>query len=140
MAVTMITVIALTTVFMVYAALLATYTGGNVVVNYPGAQIQYNKSNTSNSTWESSLTLFNGTAWYARINITNSGAQTVTLQWRLVKDGTPQPIQITSDTITLTAGDNTLYATASGQFSGNYNWGQNTTTSGTYQIRVLVNG
>jgi len=138
--VTMITVIAITTVFLAYAAILATYTGGNVVVNQPGGDIQYNLSNTSNSTWTNTLTVFNGTAWYARINITNSGAQTVGLDWHLIMNSADQGIKVTTSNYQLSGGTNTIYATTDGLFANNYNWGQDTGTGGTYNVRVVVNG
>jgi len=139
LAVTLITVIAVTTVFMVYAAILATYYGSNVTVSQPGGAVEYNLSNTSNSSWTGSLSIINGTAWYARINITNTGSQAVTLRWILQLSGVDQSNPVNT-TITLSGGTRTVYATGTGVFSSNYNWGQLTSTGGTYRVKVEVNG
>ena len=117
LAVTCITVVALTTVFLVYAAVLLTLTGTTVTVNEGGGSVQYNLSNTSNSTWVGSLSpMVNGTFWYARINITNAAAQAVTIDWTL-QNNTGTWVDVSTPvttTITLTTGDNTIYATATG--------------------------
>lgn len=141
--VTLLTVIAVSTVFMVYAAVLMTLFGTTVTVNEAGGSMQYNLSNTSNSTWASSLnTMINGTEWYARINITGAVQQAVTINWVLQEDisgWTDLSIPVNT-TITLAVGDNTVYATSTGVFSGNYNWGLQTTTTGSYRVKAVVNG
>jgi len=139
-AVTLVTVIAVTTVFLVYAAILATYIGGNVTVTEPGGSIQYTKTNTSNSSWTDTISVINGTSWYARINITNSGAQTVTLYWRLLKGGVDQGVKVTTLNYGLSAGTNTVYGSTTGLFAGMYDWKPDTATSGTYQVKVEVEG
>jgi hypothetical protein len=55
LAVTLLTVIAVTTVFMVYAALLATYTGTTVEVRETGGTMEYT---TNNSTWYGTLSSY----------------------------------------------------------------------------------
>jgi len=140
MTVTMLTVLAVATVFIAYAAILATYLGSNVTVTQPGGSIQYTKINTSNSSWTSTLSIVNGTTWYTRINITDSGSQTVTLYWRLIKDSVDQGIKVTTSNYALLAGTNTIYASTTGLFAGMYNFGQDTGTAGTYQVKVEVNG
>lgn len=143
LAVTLLTVIAVTTVFLVYAAVLMTLTGTTVTVNETGGSMQYNLSNASNSTWASSLSAMNnGTAWYARINVTGAATQAVTINWVLQKNtGTwvDQSTPVTT-TMTLSVGDNTVYATTAGTFSGNYNWGSLTTTVGSYRVKAVING
>jgi len=141
--VTVITVIAVTSVFLVYAAVLSTLYGSTVTVNQTGGSVEYNLSNTSNATWVSSLSAFNnGTNWYARMNITGAAAQAVTINWVIEKNTgtwTQQAIPVNT-TITLAAGSNTIYATTTGVFSGNYNWGLQTLVSGSYRIKTVVNG
>jgi len=141
--VTCITVVALTTVFLVYAAVLLTLTGSTVTVNQAGGSVEYNLSGTSNSSWAGSLASINsGTEWYARINITNAASQAVTIVWTL-QQNTGTWVDITSPvttTKTLAAGSNTVYATTSGLFTGNYNWGQLTTSSGDFRVKATVNG
>jgi len=143
LAVTCITVVALTTVFLVYAAVLLTLMGTTVTVNEGGGSLQYNLSNASNSTWTSSLLpMVNGTYWYARINVTNAAAQLVTINWTL-QEGPGTWVDLSTPvntTITLSTGDNTIYATATGVFTGNYNWGNLTKTGGSYRVKATVNG
>jgi len=141
--VTLLTVIAVSTVFMVYAAVLMTLFGTTVTVNQTGGSMQYNLSNTSNSTWVSSLSsINNGTAWYARINVTGAAQQAVTIDWVLQQYTVSWADVSTPVTtiITLAVGDNTVYATTTGVFSGNYNWGTLTTTGGSYRVKAVVNG
>jgi len=143
LAVTCITVVAVTTVFLVYAAVLLTLTGTTVTVNEGGGSVEYNLSNTSNATWVGSLSpMVNGTYWYARINITNAAAQAVTIDWTLQVGGGPwtDTGAPTQTTITLVAGTNTVYATATGVFTGNRNWGLDTTAGGSYRVKATVNG
>ena len=143
LAVTCITVVALTTVFLVYAAVLLTLTGTTVTVNEGGGSVQYNLNNTSNSTWVGTLSpMVNGTYWYARINITNAAAQAVTIDWTL-QEGPGTWVDLSTPvttTIALTTGDNTIYATTNGNFTGNYNWGTLTTIGGSYRVKATVNG
>jgi len=141
--VTCITVVAVTTVFLVYAAVLLTLTGTTVTVNEGGGSVQYNLSNTSNATWVGPLSpMVNGTYWYARINITNAAAQAVTIDWTL-QNYTTSWVDVSTPvttTIALTTGDNTIYATTNGLFTGNYNWGTLTTDGGSYRVKATVNG
>jgi hypothetical protein len=86
--------------------------------------------------------MVNGTYWYARINITNAAAQAVTIDWTLQAGGGPwtDTGAPTQTTITLVAGTNTVYATATGVFTGNRNWGLDTTDGGQYRVKATVNG
>ncbi|HKZ94378.1 MAG TPA: hypothetical protein VJ249_07350 [Candidatus Bathyarchaeia archaeon] len=141
--VTLLTVMAVTTVFVVYAAVLLTLTGTTVTVIQEGGSVEYNLDNASNSSWVGSLPSINtGTEWYARINITNAAAQDVTVNWTLEQNtGSWVPVSTpVNTTITLSAGDNTIYATATGVFTGNYNWGGLTTSDGSYRVKATVNG
>ena len=141
--VTSLTVLAVTTVFLVYAAVLLTLTGTTVTVSEGGGLMQYTLDNASNDTWIGNLpSIINGTYWYARINITDAVAQTVTIDWTLqvlsgtwTDTGTP-----TQTTITLATGENTVYATATGLFTGNRNWGLDTISGGNYRVKATVNG
>jgi hypothetical protein len=143
MTVTMITVVALSTVFIVYAALLLTLTGTTVTVNQESGAVQYNLSGTSNATWADSLSAINtGTEWYARINITDAAAQAVTISWVLQQNtGTWVDVNTpVTTTMTLTAGSNTIYATSNGLFTSNYDWGQLTTSAGSFRVEARING
>lgn len=82
MTVTMITVIAVTTVFIVYAAILGTYPGGDVSIQTMQGTIYY--KGEGSTTWATTLSVGNGTAWYARLNVTtNVPSQTVNVTWTL---------------------------------------------------------
>lgn len=139
--VTLVTVIAVSMVFMVYAAVLMTLYGTTVTVNETtGSIVEYSLDGSS---WASSLSAINnGTQWYSRANITGAASQSVTITWTLQKlSGTwqDQSSPVTT-TMTLSAGNNIVYATASGSSSGNYNWGQLTTVGGSYRVKAVVNG
>ena len=123
-AVTLITVIAVTTVFIVYAALLASYVGPNVSVSKQGGYIEYSPITTTD--WSTNpLNINNGTDWYARLVITGATAQQVFVTWTLhCSNGTKW------DKVTYTVslpGTTTIYPNAADPFTGpGRNWGQDT--------------
>lgn len=143
MTVTLITVIAITTVFIVYAAIMGTYPGGDVSIQTMQGTIYY--QGDGSSTWTTTLSVGNGTAWYARLNVTtNIPSQTLNVTWTLewnnastweTVGGTSAP----ETQITLTGVATAIYATADGTASGNYNWGTHTTTlDRTYRVKAVV--
>jgi hypothetical protein len=140
--VTLITVISVTTVFLVYAAVLMTLHGTTVVVNEStGSLVEYSLDGSS---WSTSLSAINnGTAWYARVYIDNAASQAVTVVWTLQKivssSWVDQSTPVTTS-MTLSAGVNMVYATTGGSSSGNYNWGLLTTSGGSYRVSATVNG
>jgi hypothetical protein len=141
MTVTMITVIAVTTVFIVYAAILGTYPGGNVSIQTMQGTMYY--WGTGSTTWATTLSVGNGTAWYARLNVTNVPSQTVNVTWTLEWDnsGTWDPVSTSAPEtqITLTGASTAIYATAAGTESGNYNWGTHTQTlDRVYRVKAVV--
>ena len=148
MTVTMITVIAISTVFIVYAALLATYTGNNVTISSMGGSIEYSLTKDPGSWGTGAISQGAGSEWYARINMATPPSQTVTVTWTLQKqDGTDwttlPPInstQFTSPQIALTPSTYYVYAFESGSnlITNNKNWGANTTATGTYRILVEI--
>jgi len=143
MTVTAITVIAIATVFIVYAAILGTYPGGNVSIQQMTATMYY--KGDGSTTWATTLSIGNGTAWYARLNLTASiPSQTVNVTWTLewlnvatwetVSGPTPPETQIT-----LAGTPTAIYVTADGTDSGNYNWGQHTeTVNEVYRVKAVV--
>jgi len=147
LAVTLLTVIAITTVFMVYAALLATYTGQDVYIESMGGQVQYSLSNTVGDFSYATLNQSEGAEWYARVYLATPPTQDVKVVWTLEKQSTPgswtSPINasaFTSPTISLTPSDSYIYAFSGGSndIANNYNWGQVTTTAGTYRIIAAI--
>lgn len=141
MAVTLLTVISVTAVFMVYAALLSTWTGNVVTVTSEGGQILYSLTESSMN-WQASLANVNtGTAWYAMVKLTDASAQSVTIDWYFLTGPsyTRGAKQLTT-TIDLVAGTNFINATSSGASTGNFNWGSLTTSAGDYKVEVDING
>jgi len=147
--VTMITVIAVTTVFMVYAALLASYTGLDVTIQPLGGQVQYSLTKNPGSWAYATLSQGEGAEWYARVYLTTPPTQNVTVTWTLQKQNgtdwtTNTPITVytfTSPTISLTPSTKEIYAfeTGSNTIDNNYDWGQKTTSQGVYRIIADVN-
>jgi hypothetical protein len=142
MTVTLITVIAVTTVFIVYAAILGTYPGGNVSIQQMGGEIYYQQEGVS--AWATTLNIANGTAWYARLNLTtNVPSQTVNITWTLEwLNGSNWDAVSTSAPATqvaLTGSATAIYVTATGVESSNYNWGADTTNvDRTYRVKAVV--
>jgi hypothetical protein len=147
--VTLVTLLAVTTVFVVYAVILSTINGGNVSVVGSGSMAMwYDETNSSSAAaWTGTLSnIANGTAWYAKLNTTVAGYNgAVTITWTLQYDnsGTWTDVgggasQSTSVTLTGAAGQD-VYASATGAQSSNKNWGQySTTVDETYRVRAVV--
>ena len=149
-AVTLITVLAVTSVFVVYAVILSTINGGNVSVIGSGGQMWYNEANsTSAADWTSTLGSIgsNGTncdPWYAKLNITSAGySGVVTITWTLQYDaGTWTDVgggasQITGTSLSGSAGQ-TIYASADGTQGSNMNWGQYSTSVDEYRVQAVI--
>ena len=142
MTVTMITVIAIATVFIVYATILGTYPGGNVSIQGMGGTIYYQQQGVPS--WATTLNIANGTSWYSRLNLTtNIPAQTVNITWALEWDnsGTWTGVSTTAPEtqVTLTGVATAIYVTATGTASGNYDWGAYTTNvDRTYRVKATV--
>lgn len=143
MTVTMITVIAVTTVFIVYAAILGTYPGGNVSVQGMGGEIYY-KQQAPVPTWAATLNIANGTSWYARLNLTaNVPVQTVNVTWTLEWLNGSNWDAVSTDApetqIALAGNPLAIYVTATGIESGNHDWGLHTTNvDRTYRVKATV--
>lgn len=150
-AVTLITVLAVTTVFVVYAVILSTINGGQVtVVGGLGGSIWYDNANSAAPVdWTATLPSIgtNGTncdPWYTKLNITSagySGAVTVswTLQYLNVATWTDVGGATQSTSVTLTGSTGqTIYATATGIQSGNKNWGAYTASADEYRVKAVI--
>jgi hypothetical protein len=142
MTVTMITVIAITTVFIVYAAILGTYPGGNVSIQGIGGEIYYQQQGVSS--WTATLNIANGTSWYSRLNLTtNVPSQTVNITWALewLNGSNWDAVSTTAPEtqIALAGAATAIYVTATGIQSGNYDWGAYTTNvDRTYRVKATV--
>ena len=142
MTVTMITVIAVTTVFIVYAAILGTYPGGDVTIQAMGGTIYYRQQNVT--AWTATLNIANGTSWWTRLNLTtNTPSQTVNITWTLewlngsnwdtVSTNAPET------QVALTGAPTAIYATATGIETDNHDWGPHTTNvDRTYRVKAVV--
>jgi len=137
--VTLIALISIALIIAVYATLLGTFTGGDVgVVTLTGA-IYYSVDNSTG--WATTLGgIANGSAWYARFNVTSGGySGAVDITWWLQKGGsnmTPAVEQPTSHS--LSGGVEAFYASSDGTQGSNYNWGQNATAADNYRVMMRV--
>jgi len=142
MTVTAITVIAITTVFIVYAAILGTFTGGDVTIQQMAGTMYYQGQGATS--WSTTLSVGNGSAWYSRLNLTaNIPSQTVNVTWTLswLNGSNWQTVATTAPgtQITLTGTPTAIYVTATGTAAGNYNWGTYTTSvDRTYRVKAVV--
>jgi len=141
-AVTLITLLAIALVLVVYATLLGTFTGGEVVKGSVQGNVWY--SETNSAPWNATLNGVSG-SWYAKFNTTGTGyAGNVTAYWQLQKktdgswsDVSNANVTTTSFTLTGNAGD-TIYATSLGGITGNHDWSTEATTSASYRIKVTI--
>ncbi len=140
--VTVITVIAIATVFIVYAAVIGTYPGGNVNIQQMVGEINY--WGEGSTAWATSISIGNGTSWYARLNLTsNIPSQTVnvtwTLQWLNGSNWDTVSTTAPETQVTLTGVATQVYVTTGGTEPGNYDWGTYTqTVDRTYRVKAVV--
>ena len=142
LAVTSITVLAVAMVFAVYAVLLKSYTGGVVTIQSIGGSVQYSVTNSTSASWTGTIDQGANAEWYARISISNSPAQNVTVMWTLEKNVTGSwTLQSTpsapTTTMRIELTTDYVYASSNGLIAVNYNWGNYTQTEGQY--RILAN-
>jgi hypothetical protein len=151
-AVTLITVLAVTAVFVVYAVILSTINGTQVNVVGFGGSMWYDEANSADpADWTATLpdVATNGSLcdpWYSKINITSAGySGAVTVTWTLQYDSGGGnwldvgggATQSTSFTLTGSAGD-TIYASTDGTQGGNMNWGAYSATADQYRVRAVI--
>jgi len=150
-AVTLITVLAIALVLVVYATLLATFQGGEVVVGTVAGNVYYSTTNsTTASDWTPTLNV-SGTndPWYAKVNFTSAYTGNVQITWQLEKkngnwanatqgtDANVTTVITTSFTLNGTSGQ-TAYASTSGLIGTNQNWGAGMLKQGSYRIAVYI--
>ena len=140
--VTALTIAALASVLMVYAAVtLFSVTGGNVTVTgVTTGTIEY--SSSTGGPWSTTLSVSNG-SWYAELIVSTSSTfkGPVTVTWQLQSDAsgtwTNDGSAVTTD-VTLTGGSQTIYASTTGVITGNQDWSQIDSTPTMYQIVAVV--
>ncbi len=140
--VTLITLLAIATVMVIYATLLATIPGGEVLVGEDvGGNVYYSETNSTSASWTSTLNVASTSAsWYARINFTSTYTGGVTITWNLQKMGaTWANVTSQATTVVLDGGGNqAVYASSDGLIAGNHDWSTDITQNGQYRIEVRV--
>jgi hypothetical protein len=142
---TALTIVALASVLVVYAAVtLFTVTGGNVtVLGASTGTIEYATTNTGTPSW--ATTLSPTSSWYAELLVTG-GAKAytgaVTITWTLQTDasGSWQPVEgatITTSGVTLNGESQTFYAATDNTLGDAQDW-STYATGGTYEITAVV--
>jgi len=142
LAVTLLTVLAVTAVFVVYATLLQSFTGGLVTIKPTGGSMQY--ATSIGGSWGATLDQDAGGAWYSRIDgLTGSEFNQVKITWTLQKSDDGSSGWATTQTqytwMQLTASNTTIYASSgNGTTTGAYNWGAYTSTPGYYRVNSQI--
>jgi hypothetical protein len=110
----------------------------------PQGTITYSLNNAEAGTWSTTLTLSGPSDnWYSRLEI-NGHNGPVTVTWMLqqktgVSSWTDVSGAAISTSILLSGSAQNVYATSNGAYgSGNCNWGQDVTASGTYRVVATV--
>jgi hypothetical protein len=144
--VTLIAVISIALIIAVYATLLGTFTGQEVVFGTESfaGEVLYSRGNlTDPSNWTDTLAVPSGGAWYATLNITNaaySGEVNVTFQLQ-EKNGASWGDTGTTTTATIelngTVGER-VYVSSNGQISINRNWQTDCTAGKSYRVEAAV--
>jgi len=141
---TVLTIVALSSVLLVYAAVtIMTFTGGNVtVVGVTSGTIEYATTKTGSPTW--STTLSPSGSWYAELVLGSSSSYQgpVTITWQLQSYATGSWANVgsyvTTTGVSLTGGAQTIYAATDGTLANAQDWSQIATTGGTYQLTAVV--
>ncbi len=134
----LVIVFVLSSVVVAYAEVIA----GNATP--PQGTVTYSLNNAEAGTWSTTLTLSGPSdPWYSRLEI-NGYNGPVTVTWNLqqktgVSSWTDVSGAAISTLIVLSGNMQNVYATSNGAYSsGNFNWEQDVTASGTYRLVVTV--
>lgn len=136
-AVTVLTLLAVSSVLVIYATLLGTFQGSTVEVVSVQGTVYYSLDNSTG--WATTLSnLPISDPWYARFNVTStdgySGGSTVT--WKLYNSSSL--VHTVATSWSLSGSEEAIYASSNGAQGTNYDWGQNTTVAESYYIEVTV--
>ena len=140
----MLTVLTISSVVVVYAVLIGTFTGGEVTIG--GGATGTVTYSTDQSTWTPTLSPASAeTSWYSKLNV-NGGQYSgtaVTISWQLQRKTGDTTWSDVGDAIPtnmmLAAGSQDVYATPTGVSTNNHDWGLDVTEEGTYRIVATVN-
>lgn len=140
--VTLVTLFAIATVIVIYATLLATIPGGEVLVGEDvGGSVYYSETNSAAASWTTTLNVASTSAsWYTRINFTSTYTGGVTITWYLQKkDSNWANVTSQATTVVLDGGGNqAVYASSDGLIAGNHDWSTDITQNGQYRIEARV--
>jgi len=143
--VTLITLISMALIIAVYATLLGTFTGKEVVYGTESfaGEVLYSRGNlTDPSNWTDTLAVPSGGAWYACLNITTAaydGEVNVTFQLQ-EKNGAWADKGIATNAIielNATVGEG-VYVSSNGLISTNRNWQSDCTPGKSYHVIATV--
>jgi hypothetical protein len=149
--VTLIALISIALIIAVYASLLATFQGGEVVIGSVQGQVWYSATNTTTaSAWTATLNVSGlSDPWFTKVNFTSAYEGDVGITWQLERkngawvnatgsDATTRTVITTTFALNGTSGQ-TAYASASGLIGTNQDWGSNNIlTEGSYRIVVYI--
>ena len=150
--VTLIALISIALIIAVYASLLATFQGGEVVIGSVQGQVWYSATNTTTaSAWTATLNVSGlSDPWFTKVNFTSAYEGDVGITWQLERknaawanatagtDATIVKVITTTFTLNGTSGQ-TAYASASGLIGTNQDWGSNNILKeGSYRIVVYI--
>lgn len=140
---TALMIISLASVLTVYASVvLGTFSGNAFTVNNVTAgTVTY--STDGSTGWTATPTDFNvGGSLYARFELTStsySGPATITWQLQENNGGwTNVTSSQQTTTVALTGSAQTIYASDLGLTTGDYNWGNDITTGGSYRVTATI--
>jgi hypothetical protein len=144
-AVTLITILAIAAVLVVYATLLGTFTGEEVVYGAGlDGQVMYSRGNLSAaSNWTNTIEVPSGGAWYALLNITSTdgyiGNVNVTFQLQFQQNSTDVgSATVASIKVNGTASER-IYVTTDGSGpAANRNWQTDCTAGYSYCVKATV--
>jgi len=151
-AVTLITLLAIAAVLIVYASLLATFQGGEVVVGQVQGQVWYSPTNGTTENWNLTLKVNQlNNNWYAKVNFTGAYKGEVQITWQLErKDETlgwknatagidATVVKKITTSFTLDGSAQTAYASDPSSQITNMNWGgTNMIKTGSYRVVVYI--
>jgi len=142
-AVTLITLMSVALVLVVYALILGTITGGNVIIASGSSVSGTMYYSEDNSTWTTTLNVSDpANTWYARLTTNANGYEgPVTIDWELQLKTGPSSWGnigwVNGTSVTLDGTAQTIY-TSGLSAVGNHDWKAEVNgTPGTYRVRAF---
>ena len=140
LALALLIVVVLSSVVLAYAEVVV----GSVKLSQ--GTVTYSLDNAEAGTWTTTLNPGGPSdPWYSRLELNGAGYNgPVTVTWKLQqKTGFSSWTDVSGDAMStsmvLSGSVHNIYATSDGAYSsGNYEWGQDVTASGTYRVVVTI--